>query len=364
MRSRRGEPWSWAVALALLFLAASARGSDVEPIHIAFVAPSGCPDATSFLEQVRARTLKARRAEAGESARTFTVTVTQQAQRIHGRLKIEDPPAPPSVRDVSGEQCSEIVSALALITALAIDPRASTAPQATLPAPPKPPVEEKPAPEAPEDTPPPALPPPVPAELPAPRPGPSPLPRSAPPALLPSALLPRWRTSLGMHFTLLGAVAPGILPGAEGFLALERTGSATLSPAFRLSALWAESGAIRRGPALASFTWMAWRLEGCPLRFTPSARVRLSPCGLLDAGMLQAEGRGRAAAGRSLRPWIAPGLLGRLELEATKELFFEVEGGATFPLVRDTFYIAPATDVHRVPVAGALFAAGAGVRFF
>jgi hypothetical protein len=42
--------------------------------------------------------------------------------------------------------------------------------------------------------------------------------------------------------------------------------------------------------------------------------------------------------------------------------FFEAEGGATFPLRRERFYLEPSTDVFVVPVMGGV--AGIGVGMF
>src|SRR5438105_3354701 len=102
-----------ATALAALILApAAARADDVEPIRIAFEAPSGCSSEASFLDEVRARTAKARLAAPGEKARSFTVQVKREGRRVRGRLTLEEAGGAPAVRDVRGDRCDEIVSAL------------------------------------------------------------------------------------------------------------------------------------------------------------------------------------------------------------------------------------------------------------
>jgi hypothetical protein len=367
MRSRRAELGSWALCAALLLAAAAAAAQDaVEPVHIEFHAPSGCPGEAAFLAQVHARTSKVRGAAAGERARTFTITVTRRASGILGQLKIEDPPAPPALREVSGEDCGEIVSALALITALAVDPHASTAPQTSLSTTPTPaPVAEPPAAEAPVSAAPAGSPPLPPYAPPPPWLGPIAMPL---PALLPplrSAAAPsRWRLSSGLQIAAISAVAPGIIPGVDGFIDVEQRAASVFSPSFRVSVFWATGGGIRVGPVFSNFYWLAGRLEGCPLQIRPVASVRLSPCGLIDAGRLQAEGGGRVASAIRVRPWVAPGVLGRLRWEIVDPLLVEVEAGAFFPLVRDTFFIEPGIDVHRAPPVGGSLAAGVGVHFF
>ena len=139
MRSQRGERHAVAVAAAWLALSLGARSTWAalsEPIRVRFEAPEGCPDEAAFLDQVRARTAKARVAAAGEKARTFSVRLTQEGRSIRGRLAIEESADPTGLREVTGERCAEVVSALALITALAVDPQALTAAPARLPAPP------------------------------------------------------------------------------------------------------------------------------------------------------------------------------------------------------------------------------------
>jgi hypothetical protein len=374
MRIRRGEQWPLAVSATLLLSApVVASSDDVEPVRIEFHAPSGCPGESAFLDQVRARTSKSRPAAAGERARTFTITVTQRGSRILGLLKIEDPPAPPAVREVSGEECSEIVSALALITALAVDPHASTAPAARLSTAP-PPQPAAPSPGAPSPSsgeaarsePPPPFPAPHPAPYIAPPTWLSPV-ATPLPALLtppPNAVPPRWRLSLGLHAAAVDAVAPDLIPGLDGFIDVERAADSVFSPSFRASVFWVQGSGARLGPVFSNYYWVAGRLEGCPLALSPVAKFRLSPCALVDAGMLQVEGGGRVNTVSRSRPWVAPGILGRIRWEVVDPLVVEVEAGASFPLIRDTFYVAPGINVHSVPAVGASLAAGVGVHFF
>lgn len=360
MRRERGEPWPWVVGAALLLSTgvAAGAGDDVEPIRVEFHAPSGCPGAASFFDQVRARTAKVRAAAPGEQARTFTITVVEDARKVRGRLTIEDPPAPPASREVSGEQCSEIVSALALITALAVDPRASTAPPASLPAPPPAP----PPPRASSSAPPPEATGPHPGAPYAPSLSPMALPLPALPALpLPP---PTWRFTLGVDLGGVSAVSPSLAPTIAWFIDAELQRPSIFSPTIRASILRADSGFLGRPPVRARFQWLAGRVEGCPIRFSPRATVGMWPCALLDAGAIEASGQGRVMGEDKIRPWIAPGLLGRVQWDIFGPALIEAEGGATFPLVRDTFFLRPGIDVQTAPPVGGFFAFGVGVHFF
>ena len=155
-RARVAVALGCAPALALLAWAAPAA-ADTEPIRIVFHAPAGCPDEAAFTGQITARTQRARLAAAGEVARTFSVTISPaRGARARGKLVIDDPRGPSASRAVSGT-CEEVVSALGLVAALAIDPRASTAPKplsaqpppAPPPSPPPPPRPREPLPPPP-----------------------------------------------------------------------------------------------------------------------------------------------------------------------------------------------------------------------
>src|SRR4051812_34083569 len=124
-RSVIGHGGPFAV-FAALSIAVSARAEITEPIRIQVTAPAGCPGTDAFIAEVTARTANARIATAGEQARSFTVTITLAGKRARGTLVIDDRHGKGGARDVSGESCGEVASALALVRAPAIDPKAST----------------------------------------------------------------------------------------------------------------------------------------------------------------------------------------------------------------------------------------------
>jgi hypothetical protein len=345
---REGAP-GWALAAAVLLGPAPAAADDVaEPIRVAFRArpAEACPDEAAFTGEIVARTAKARLARPGEGARTFTVAVEAEGKRARGTLSIEDPHGESAAREISGDTCAEVVSALALIAALAIDPKASTAPKP--PPPPKP--RER-------------LPPPPPF---------APLPWWGPIAMpLPAHPRPgegsRWRWSWGFQAGAASALAPPIVPvlGVDIEALLLR--DSLVSPAIRLSMRVADSGFLRDGTDAARFRWTAGRLEGCPVRLPLVTSLTLTPCAWMDAGVLQADGIGNAFSLAHTRPWAAPGLTGRLQWDLAfvqpAPILVDVEGGVTFPLVRDTFGFFPQGTFHEVPAAGGFFGGGLGVYF-
>jgi hypothetical protein len=107
-----------AMAAAALW-AAEARG-EPPPIRVDYLAHEGCPAADVFLDEIHWRTLLARVAEPGEEALLVQARVTRRGVVSSGRLSLGEGKA----RTIEGPSCDEVVSALALITALAIAPAA------------------------------------------------------------------------------------------------------------------------------------------------------------------------------------------------------------------------------------------------
>src|SRR5512136_1399882 len=100
--------------------------AEPESVRIDYAAPTGCPDATAFMHSLRERTTRFREAAPDEQARGFLVRVKAVGSAFSGRLEIRSPDGPTAVRNVEAAVCDEVSSALALITALTIDPNALT----------------------------------------------------------------------------------------------------------------------------------------------------------------------------------------------------------------------------------------------
>lgn len=166
-----------------------------------------------------------------------------------------------------------------------------------------------------------------------------------------------------MAVSATGAVAPSIIPAVAWVFDVERIAS-PLSPVIRFSMIRADSGVVGYAPIHSRFRWTDGRFEGCPIRLAPDRTLGIWPCAIVDIGAIEASGWARNASGSSVRPWFATGFLGRIKWQILDPLVLEIEGGLTLPLIRDTFYVAPATEVHRTPIAGGFFGAGVGVHFF
>ncbi|XYH94246.1 hypothetical protein ACMHYB_41390 [Sorangium sp. So ce1128] len=377
MATRRRGAAAAALWAALAAPSAGRAEDGVEPIRVRLEAHAGCPSEMSFVEQVRARTPKVRTAARGERARTFTIAVVRDGALSRGRLTIEERDGSSSSRAVSGRTCDEVVSAMALVTALAIDPeQAYRAPEPVAPTP----IAELPgAPPtvigarltiAHDDPAGGALDPRRPAPYVAPASTwdmlPMPLPVLLPsPAGADSVATPAhaWRFTLGLHGSALGAASPELLPGISVFFDAWHPTGELFSPSLRLSLSWAEGGALETDAGIARFRLAEGNLDLCPLHLALQAGAGVTPCAALEAGALHAEGEGKISSEAHDRPWVALRLLGRAHLEVDGRFRVELQGGVTFPLVRDTFIFAPAIPVHDVPAVGGFFGAGAGVSF-
>jgi hypothetical protein len=121
---------------------AGAQAPEEEAIRFQYAAPAECPDVAAFTGRVRQRTARGRVAEPDELARTFNVSIAAaNAGGFTGTVDFLDDAGSSVSRRIHGQQCDEVVSSLALVTALALD--ASLRPtEATVPA--ARPVEAKP----------------------------------------------------------------------------------------------------------------------------------------------------------------------------------------------------------------------------
>lgn len=324
-------------AVAVCVLACTSRVARAQPAPIAlrYRAHAACPGADAFVRGVAARTQRARLVGGAELGRSFDVTILDDRGRNVGRIEMRDPDGARSVREVDGPDCAEVVSAHALIGALAIDPQALSQPA--------------PAPVAR-------------AEPPAP-----PAPRQVPPPADASNM----GIGLGAGAVAVSAVAPWILPGMSGFV--ELSGKAPFSFAARLSAAYAPAS-TRQSTAVpgteSQFWWWALRAEACPwpARLGPGSHA--SACATFDAGRLGAKGLPKGGpvqlGAEDACAWYAPGALLRFDQALGRGLFVEAEGDVFFPLVKQQFVFsvdARPAEEHRVPAVGGAARAGIGYHF-
>jgi hypothetical protein len=364
-----GRRLRWTVFVVAMAGLPTSAWAQVEPIRVTYRAYSGCPGESRFREEIEGRTERARWAAENERARTFVVTVTLENEIVRGSLSITSVDGSASRREVTGDTCSEVVSALALITALAIDPSASTTagmrPSTELPAGPEgkdadasQPRSESTSPIRPE----PSTPPPRVSSAAGAkddslaRPSPSTSSRSTQNA--------HW--AIGAEGLALAGLVPGWGVGAGAFVNVEGTTRGALVPSFRAS-LFAAATRVQFGSAVgADLSWFVARVEACPLRIARTTEIALFLCAALDAGALRSGGTGLQSNTTDLRPWLAALALGRLTWSLTGRFFVEGGGGLLAPLTPYSFFYkegASSAPVHQIASLGATFGIDAGYRF-
>jgi hypothetical protein len=317
--------------------AAPRAGAAPPPLTVQYSAPGNCPTESDFEARVQSRTALARFADE-KDAQAVQVVVKPMGVTYAGHLSIVGRSGRVSERDVEDVLCADVVDALALVTALAVDPKAilslASPPEATSAA------DALPlgagAPEGVTVIP-----------LIAPAPAQATPPVSAQPQTVslaqpeldksPAAAAPRRGIHVGATFVLMAGIAPDTLAGGGGFGEVESKAPGWLAPSGRLTVFAAENGAL--ASRIASFLLVAGRLDFCPLRIG-SREVSLRPCAAIDIGAVRAEGidadPGHGVPGGE--PWFDVAALLRARWAPGRGRFFvEVEGGIFVPLNRASF---------------------------
>ena len=317
------------VALVGLCLGLLPAGARAEPgpalvVSLDDRAPGGCPDAASFRRQVSGRTARVQFADARAVAElSWTVVIQQAAGGTRGALSVSGGELGKLERKVDAESCDQVVTALALVAALSVDPEAS------LSAPPQPP--------------PPAL-----VEKPPP-PAPPPEPRT------------RVRVSLGLALTVRSGLGQQLSWAPRPFVGISFRSAGGHTWGLGLSAMQVHGDAAAP-VGQADFTWSLGRLEAFPVRWG-GASLRFEPALFVEAGQVRAQGVAVTPAAEVRRPALLLGALGRLSVLAFDLLLVQLEGGPAFPVVRDRFYLQENTTVFRAPPVAGFAAVGVGLEF-
>lgn len=358
------------VGVGLLWAAPLAAADIAEPLALRYDAPAGCPDAAAFFGQVTARTSTVRAPRDGGSARELYVRLaptgagTGARAGFIGHLHFKDGTTSSSPRVVEGASCTEVAEALGLVAALAVDPTASTAPAAALPASKDagaatvaddggttPSTSDRSAPDAGPNT--------EPAHV------------DASAAEEPRAQ-PVHNTRFGAGIAVEAAAMSAFVPSGRVFGEIVlRDRAEVFAPSIRVfgarsldveRSRSASAGAV----GTASLRWTYAGFDVCPVRIGLAPTLSLRPCVELNAGVLEADSSGSNGVSQPRdreRAWVATDLHGRLAWKPVGFLALELEGGAMVPFVRETFLFLPRTDVYHAPILAFFGRAGASVRF-
>lgn len=348
----------------------------IEPVRIRFDGPVSCVDSAGFLSTVLRRTPRARPANADERARVFRVSIAQARDgSMRGEVVVEETAHASKPRTVRTGSCVEVVDALALIVALAIDPHASLAPSsAPSPAASSPPLDaglpllpeplpdaavtqddaSAPAPVVPE----PPIAPPVPAADVAKEGASSPTPNTQGSGW-------SWVGTAGATFDFTTASAPGVVFGASLFFDLgreKRERGGIFAPSLRVRAAYYGGQLVMHDTWGAELDWFTGGLDLCPLALRAGTFLA-KPCALGEVGALLAtpSGAGIVNAQSQVRPWLAAGGSVLLEWSVLRRLGLEAHLGVRAPITHDEFIFRANYSVYSAP--SVMFVGGVGARY-
>jgi hypothetical protein len=209
--------------------------SDEGNMGLSFSAPQSCQDRSAFISRVQAYTSKAHFTD-DAAGRLFAVSIAEAGpEQLIGNLEIVSA-SERATRTVSGKTCPELLDALALMTALAIDPDALTATQ------PQPPIaHDKPPPKPTEAT--------LKKKLPR---------KSIVPVIEDH---PRW--SIGAEGWLLQGVLPDLAWGGAAFVNLRTSTQAKLRATFTLGAHYFTQGNQEVRALRIGYAALGLHTQGC-----------------------------------------------------------------------------------------------------
>jgi hypothetical protein len=335
LRDRRG-----ALAAGLMLgslVTASRAGAESQTIRFTYDAPAGCPDQAAFVRLVQARAEHFRLARPEESATTFAVHVSSNASASSAEVDMIGSKFEPLRRSVQGAGCEEVVEAIALVTAMAIEARAAADAPAREPAQPASPsvgsFEAVPPRES----------------------------AARPPAPRPSRDDRGWGAGIMVGVSALQEIGNPLALGLYG----ERMGTIPFR-SLRWSVARASASATRSGRD-ASFEWWTTGLALCPFGWQPTPGLELQACVGGDGGWLTGKGQlsePLPAPATSTIFWAEASSAIHLRWTLENFLVFEAAGEVGLPLVRHRFYFAqPSEDVFKVPVARLGTTLSGGLRF-
>jgi len=306
--------WLAIATASSLAVAAPARADDPrslveEVVELRYSAPPGCPGRDVVEAAIRARTPNVRLA--APARRVFTIKIAASGGGFTGTLAVDEQ-RPDRVehgadKQLAADQCGDLATALALVTALAIDPMAAAR---------------------------------DPVEPPPPRP---PQPRA-------------WSQELDAGALVEMGVAP------EAMLAAAVDLRATLRQTYQL-----ELGAIlgrestTQGDGQARFTWLAARPGAC--RLWHAHAVAIGGCGHVEVGAVRASGDMIVNQRDLTRLWLAAGAHGSARYPLGSGIFAQLKIGASVPFVRDHYLFAPNIAIHDTPSVTGWLLIGLGVQF-
>jgi hypothetical protein len=328
--------------VAAAIAAAGAAEAETKAVEIQLDGPEGCSGADAFFGFVRSRTQRVRRAEVGEPRTTLQVRLSRGHGNVVGELRMVDDRGGTDTRKVQGASCDEVVQALSLTAALALDPAAlltvepgaagAAADAAATAAQPADAASTAKVPAAPPDA---TL-----ATPPAPKPRP----------------LPGFEMGVGpLALAMLsGSMSPGIALAARKTLGKE----GAFTPTLGLALAYVRNDVLQ-SPQDAQVALAGMGASVCPVRLAAGI-LTLQPCALALGGWLSATGRQATYVSTADRLWLSAGAAIRIAAFLGRGFSLELEGGFTAPLWKRRFFYAnePTNIVAETPTISPIVGLG------
>jgi hypothetical protein len=320
--------------------------------------------------------------------RAVVVRVNVEPALGNARVEFEHADRARVERAVQGSDCDELVSGVALITALAFGSRATSTADApaSASAPPRPEGSEAAEPVKGAVAPKPAklvplAPPPKTRTAPRSRRSANRSPRG-PSAARAAGTAPeadelvadevpaaedRAGSGLGFEAGAGGWISSWLSPdrtlGADAFA---RIGQRATGWSARLSLAYGE-GSAQVDDRAADFSFLGGRLEGCPVGLVLSKRIRAEPCLAAELGRLHGSGREDSALRTATETsvfWLAAVLAARVRVPLGRWVIVEAQGELGIPVTSHEFvFHDPEASVFTVPPVGGAGRIGVSVPF-
>lgn len=314
-------------ALSAVLWPAQAHAGEVIPVY--YSAPEECPEGGAFLQQVGDRVPWQLQLADTEASARFRVVISLSDGAFVGRIDGNARSGIPVERTLTDAQCSELVSALALVTALSINP-----PSSGVASPLKPAAEP---------------------------------PRAQRRALPLQKRRARLHGRVGVGWDVIGGIAPKVgIASADVSSQVAYDWSESLSAVFGAGLVLGRAADSPRIGVDVGYRWLLLRLSACPVEYVFSAAVRLGACGGWQVGDVRVVGSGsgleRSETAHLLWSSLDATLRGGVKL--WRPLWLDLEGGAVLPFQTASFVLsAPRTLVYRSSGVGFLCRTGLIVQF-
>jgi hypothetical protein len=369
-------------------LSARAAAADSTPVQVSLEAPAGCSSAREFYDAVRARTGRVHLSPGGGEALALRVVVIRNRGKFQGELRVSDPRGQSSTRKVSGATCEEVVRALSLTAALAVDQiveptqdsarssnerttngtdgtngtsatgadsgeaksgatdggAASTVDRNRAGA--KPRTERDTGADAADgdDTD---------ADGEASDDSSSNGSDDGRPLV----------AEVGAQALVGEIISPRLSVGGALFVDVMKPGSGWFSPSLGVAVAHVPAELGQTGGDV-SIRWTAVMVTACPLRFQPSDTISIQPCAAGSGGWLTARGESSETPATASRSWWSAGVLGRISSAIGGGTAVRFELGLSVPLLRRRFITTPPEEtVAESPAISALGALGVAHAF-